>query len=820
MYRHITIGVSAAALAAATASAQSSTDSQMNWQSRNCSTSNWCQIKNGAAFNSTNHENRAQISVSGTGNDAEITQIWNKNSASIFVNGNGNNGWILELGDEHSARLEQNGDGNGAVIDQNDRRNSVTVQQTATANAVGGHTLSGGPKDVNFTKVLQGASGFEQPESARGERNVATSVQNGSALESIIYQYHFANAPADDNEATVMQRGSGSFSVVRQHSRGNKALVHMVEGGTGTSRNASTISQANAGFRGTSTGGFTTGNGLPDESVPFGNPISGNIADVSIAGYQQNSHIIQGGVQNRAIISLSGGGPGNTDKEIAAGRANPATGDALPENRVAGNFVDLRQSGRGVFAEVSTGRDRRISLASTRLNNGAGTGNIAYIDQWQGNAAYAGTTSAIVRRTDPITSREAHRAFVHQRGELDVVNIRQENNTDGTTIQSGSIADVAQMSFASTTSITQFGSNTARVTQGVNRLEVGGSNTTTIKQIDAGDSGTGGNGARNQADVAQYGISNVANVDQNAVNASATIFQKVGSRANLADVDQGTGAALRYFNSASGGSQGIAAGTGTGAAAVNLAASITQSDRGGETSISQDGTNLSAVADQSGTNPAAASNANHILIVQMGSWNGANVLQSGFNQHATIEQQGIGVSTLKHDAKIDQSGDSHSATIRQTATVRPTQSCATTGNCPSAGNANDPAFPNARAAGTLYSAEALIIQRGTLAGGDGNDAAIEQRGNGQFARIDQNGSNNNAGIIQDRGATNAVALITQTGANNDYYIYQSAPGQYLRVVQNGNGNRTTNVVANGGGGASAASMSAAGGTFRGPAPGF
>ena len=820
MYRHIAIGVSAAALAAANASAQTSTDSQMNWQSKSCSSSNRCQIRNDAAFNSTNDRNSAQIDVSGTGNDAEITQIRDRNSASIFVQGNGNNGRILEVGDEHSARLEQNGDANGAVIDQNDQRNSVTVRQTATANAVGGHTFFGGPQDVNFTKVLQGASGFEQPDSARGERNVATLVQNGSALETVIYQYGSAEAPADDNQAAVAQRGNGSFAAVRQHSRGNFALVHMVDGGTGTLRNASTISQANAGFRGTSSGGFATGSGLPDESVPFGNPISGNIADVSIAGYQQNSHVIQDGVQNRAIISVSGGGPGNSDEAIAAGRLNPATGGALPENRVSGNFVDLRQSGRGLFAEVSTGRDRRISLATERLNNGAGTGNIAYIAQSQSNAAFAGTASAIVHRTDPITSGEAHRAFVHQRGELDFVSIRQENVRAGTTIQSGSIADVAQMSFGSTTSITQFGSNTARVTQGVNRLEVGGSNTTTIKQIDAGDSGTGSDGDRNLALIAQYGISNVANVGQSAVNASAVIFQKVGSRANLADVAQGIGAALRYFNSESGGSQGIAAGTGTAAAAVNLSASITQSNRGGETSIYQDGTNLSAVADQSGTNPAASSNANDILIVQMGSWNAADVLQSGFNHQAVIEQQGIGESALRNGARIDQAGDSHSATIRQTSTVRPTQACATASNCPAAGNPNDPAFPNARAAGSRYAAEAVIIQSGTLAGGDGNDAAIEQRGLGQYARIEQDGSNNNAGIIQDRNATNAVAILIQNGNNNSYYINQQSPGQYLRVVQKGNGHFLSYTAGASGGHTSSTSIGAAGGAFRGPAPGF
>jgi hypothetical protein len=811
MVRHITIGVSAAALAAATASAQTSTDSQGNWQSLNCSPSNSCQIKNGKAFNSTNDGNRAQINVSGTGNDVEISQIFDKNSASIVVNGNGNNGRIRQRGEAHSARLEQKGNSNGAVIHQNDRGNSATVQQTSTPGAAAGNTLLGKPSDVNFSLVTQGSYNSAQlPELDIGERNIAISIQNGSALESEIQQRGSETAPADDNRATVTQSGSGSFSTVAQFSRGNVALVYMGEGGreATNSRNYSEIIQSNVAFRGTASGGFVTGQGLPDESVAFGNPMSGNIADVSIVGRQQRSIIEQSGVQNRAMISLSGGRPGDTDDDIAAGRVNPATGGALPEHRGYGNFVNLLQSGRGSSTDVSTGRDRRITLASEWLNDRAGAGNRVYVEQSQQNADFGGSPNAAV-------NSEAHRAFVHQRGTLDSVVSYQRNNKVGSATQSGSIADVAQMSFNSTTSISQTGSNTARVTQGVNRLEIGGNNLTEVNQVDAG-----GADARNNADVAQYGTSNLANVDQDAVNASAVIFQKIGSRANLADVDQGTGAALGYFNSASGGSQQIAAGTGTGAAAVNLTASITQSNRGGKAAIYQDGSNLSAVADQSGTNPAAASNNNSLLIAQMGSWNAADLLQSGFNHQAVIEQQGIGESALRNGARIDQAGDSHSATIRQTATVRPTQSCATASNCPAAGNPNDPAFPNARAAGTRYAAEAVIIQRGTFGGGDGNDAAIEQRGVGQYARIEQYGSNNNAGIIQDRNATNAVAILIQNGNNNSYYINQQSPGQYLRVVQKGNGHFMSYTAGASAGHTSDTSMGDAGGTFRGPKPGF
>lgn len=818
MYRHITIGVSAAALAAGMASAHGSADQQKNWQAQSCSSSNHCQIKNGPAFNSTNDGNWAQIDVSGTGNDAAITQLRDRNSASIVVHGNENDGRSQQVGDDHFARLKQDGDSNNATIAQNDQRNSATIRQTATPGAAAGKTLTGGPDAVNFSVVLQGTVSVEEPDVRRGERNVAISVQNGSALESEIQQRGSEKAPADDNQAAVTQSGNGSFSVVSQFSRGNVALVYMGEGGIGTSRNQSRIVQANAMFRGTASGGFVTGENLEnitDESVPFGNPMSNNIADVSIVGRQQWSLVAQDGVQNRAIVSLSRGGSGNTNDAIAAGQVNPATGGALPRDRPDGNHVELQQTGRGLFAEVSTGRDRRISLASEWLDDRAGTGNYASIRQTQLNAGFGGSSHAVVRNRDSVTNAEAHRAFVYQRGTLDAVTIQQDNNQAGPTPQSGSIADVAQMSFGSRTFIRQEGSNTARVTQGVNRFEIGGGNAIEVRQVDAGDSD-----ARNTVELAQYGTSNIANVRQDSVNAYASVFQVIGSRANRAEVEQGTGAALSYFNGESGGSQGIAAGTGTGAAAINLNASITQSDRGGKASIYQDGTNLSAVARQSGTNPAAASNNNSLVIAQMGSWNAANVLQSGFNHQAVIEQQGIGESALRNGARIDQAGDSHSATIRQTATVRPTQSCATASNCPAAGSPNDPAFPNARVAGSRYAAEAVIIQHGTLGGGDGNDAAIEQRGIGQYARIEQYGSNNNAGIIQDKLATNAVAILIQNGNNNSYYINQKSPGQYLRVVQKGNGHFLSYTAGASGGHTSSASIGAAGGAFRGPPPGF
>jgi hypothetical protein len=51
-----------------------------------------------------------------------------------------------------------------------------------------------------------------------------------------------------------------------------------------------------------------------------------------------------------------------------------------------------------------------------------------------------------------------------------------------------------------------------------------------------------------------------------------------------------------------------------------------------------------------------------------------------------------------------------------------------------------------------------------------------------------------ATILQERPATNATAVIRQTGNNNSYNVLQTAPGQYVVVSQTGNNNVVTNVV--------------------------
>ena len=63
--------------------------------------------------------------------------------------------------------------------------------------------------------------------------------------------------------------------------------------------------------------------------------------------------------------------------------------------------------------------------------------------------------------------------------------------------------------------------------------------------------------------------------------------------------------------------------------------------------------------------------------------------------------------------------------------------------------------------------------------------------------MEQTGANNLADIFQDTGATNATAVIRQSGNGNSYYVVQNQPGQYVTVSQTGAANTVNQVVQRG-----------------------
>lgn len=799
------IGISLTSLAASTALAQrtDTTDASGNRAVVECSAGNSCEVDNRFPGNDRNFGFvSARI---GSGNDLFIQQVGDDNSATITANGTGNVGFTEQTGDDHALAVDQTGDENLTFIIQGDGSNSATVVQVETGGTTGtnpggsGAAASGGgdiaaapgaffaePSGTfdNVSIIAQGSdvltpSGTQDPNFA-GRKNVLSVTQNGSNLFSQIIQAANGGASADNNSATVFQMGGGSDSIIDQQSAGNIARVRLSGGGVNVAasggaaaqnrENQSSITQGNNVLIGGSTAGtFTAGTPTADN-----NPNSNNLADVALTGTQNSSTVDQNGIQNFARVSMLNGGAGAT-----ASGASGLGGEAIAAARPDGNGTTINQTGLNNQVRVSSGG---------RVQDFGGSGNVSRITQ-------GGETSGT-------NFGRNHAAAIFQTGTLDTVTINQQNNNAfGSTVdtngnQSGSVADIAQRTLNSTTTVTQRGTNFARISQGGG---ASGNNTLTVDQTDAGDTPQTTTAvssdifrpttttmvrvaARNEVRVSQAGITNVASVTQNAIAASATVFQRAGSRNNTARVTQNGG-----NNS------------------INLNARIDQSGQGGPGSgadVRQSGTNqfasiTQAAGAQSGTN---ANSSNSATVTQTLDNNLASVTQTGFLHSATVAQTGDGgaasTSTggrdLRNRVSIEQTGDRHFASATQGQGVGPS-------------GADDPAAgPGgaefARGSG-VQSAEIQIIQQGrfsTAAGfANGNSATVDQQGRGQFARIFQNGRGNQGRITQTSTATNAVAVIEQTGNGNSFFITQTQAGQFFRVTQTGNNNGNQTMITSG-----------------------
>jgi hypothetical protein len=417
------------------------------------------------------------------------------------------------------------------------------------------------------------------------------------------------------------------------------------------------------------------------------------------------------------------------------------------------------------------------------------------------------------------------------------------------TTQGNSTAFVSQGSFFSSISLTQNGSNDADLNQGGGRGEretgtpaadgtggQSGNNTLTVNQTDTGQfsGGTGSStpneqpgafdpppsstptppatAARNFVFAGQAGRNNSGTVAQNAVQASATLFQRRGSANLVATINQGTGQGFGTTDpddaTAIGGVDGPIepiAGTGGAAGAVRVTATVNQGGLSGRVDVRQDGSDLTAMVNQNNADfstagrlaanggTVAGTAAPVVLVSQVGTRNNAEVTQNGSNSTATVDQRNTNTGTNTSNVIIGQNGGTGAnggniATARQIGTGTGTGVIATGGQT---GPTGDPAT---RTAGT-FTNEIEIRQTNdatttSATAGGRNSATVEQRGNGQIGRIFQTGSNNEAGILQEMTATNSTAIITQTGRNNTFFITQDQPNSFLRVTQNGNANQT------------------------------
>jgi hypothetical protein len=752
--------------------------------------------ENGIRLLQNGEDNESDIDQEGSYNYAEAFQEGDDNVVEIDQENAGgedagsNYAYVEQVGDDDTARIDQDGDFLSASIEQfaGDDHNA-TINQTGTGNQA---IIAQGDDDY------YGGIGLSF-------NNSATINQNGTDLFSLVGQGadndYYSEAGGSNNLATVNSNpidgaSEGNGAVVLQQDNGNIATVNLFEGGANdiawseivdTDGDVNTSALESGDVLGNFSYSEQQNTIYSQSSTNYGtggdtsSTTTSNSLDVSVRGVQNRSFVQQNGVLNSATVSILGGGTGLSDP-------TGANGEPIESGRIAGNSSTINQTGIRNRAAVSLGglggRANRSTINQTNVVSGSGT---------SGEPGTGGRSAG-------------HTAFVFQRGTIDDVTINQNANsgtvttgtaTSGTVNQSGSWANVSTLSLNSEVQLSQNGTNSATISVGLDADGLGDNNFSEVIQNDAGDelsSSTGEDpifggssstvvGRQNQASVSQAGSNNGIFIEQNAVNSRAVAWQRRGTDDNTLDIEQGTGEAIAFLSGR--GLTSSATTTGTGATGINMFANVTQGNATGNSQgntalVAQDGRDLTANILQIGID-GEDDGANQARIAQTGRRNNGTIDQSGVDLFATIEQLGTSSSAANpHVVTITQRGEDNDARGTQASTV--TRSAA---GSPAAGVAGNSAFPGAHAGGAR-SAEIVIMQEAS-----GNRADAYQAGAGQRAWITQTGDDNVAGITQDVAATNAVAVINQSGDNNNYLITQTQPGQYLYVNQTGNNNSSS-----------------------------
>ncbi len=607
--------------------------------------------------------------------------------------------------------------GNSSTVIQNGNFNTATVFQREL---------------FNLSFIQQVGSSNEAVHQQSGTSNSADTREIGDSLKSAVAQVGTSNA------ATVMQAGASNISTVRQGYILDAA--HPDGEFRATVLNSATVDQngyglaSEIGQRGAST------------SAPAANSNTATVFQRSTtftSSVQQTSRIIQESRGNFAEV-FQFEGDAATPNSIAITQRNSS---ATVATGLSSNWASVAQEGAGHTSTVT--QDGFRSSATVRMQGG-GT---ATTSANQVSITQSGDDLTASYRLRPLTSSGAvgntamvqqsgtnHTTDVYQFGSADSATISQSNGVDTGTYGSGGSARgqifLSQNAVGDSASINQSGDNFADVTQAF-----GSGSSTAITQTDAGElSGARG---RNSVIVSQYGLANGTTVAQNAIAASATTWQQVGSSANALTIGQGTGGTGLISTT---GVTGFAAGP-TGSGSSQLSADVIQAGTRNEATVYQDGTSLTAAVSQYGSGNSAFKNL-------------AFVSQTGFSNSAITHQAtGVGPSSAGDPPSGNSSADN------------------------GGGAADEFYFP-----GGARSAEINILQTNS-----GNVASAYQYGRGQVARIEQSGNNNVAGIRQGSEATNATAVIRQSGDSNTYYVDQVMAGQYILVAQTGVNNVATNV---------------------------
>lgn len=378
-------------------------------------------------------------------------------------------------------------------------------------------------------------------------------------------------------------------------------------------------------------------------------------------------------------------------------------------------------------------------------------------------------------------------------------------------------AEVAQSGSLGNSTISQSGAdNWVRVGQG----STGTNNTATVTQV--GDDVPPA-GVPQTDDPYSYKLSNIADIQQNGNNGTATVNQTGNNRASVSQAyapgsGQVSSITQRSYSLAGGSIENYAA---TGQRGDNVSSEITQDGdlnravtsqmmaTNSDSDISQDGDSNDASVSQTGFDAQSTifqtGNENVALVGQSGSNLTSRVTQSGSEAAATVNQSGSNSdSTITQlsggEVTVNQSGSRGSVS---TVTTEADSRLAPPANTVVVTQTDSGTGPSGQANASTVIQDNVNLGSSVIVGQSHNIAGEEQ--NTSFVRQGRNASNGDVSVSQTGGdnvssytsttATDNDANIVQTGANNNSDVQQDFQngGALANVTQNGTGGAENNV---------------------------
>jgi len=568
-------GISAAALAAGSASAQQTTNTSTFSQFGSNNTANVDNARSGNQYNSSTvvqngTSNVVNVLQVGTFNRSYAEQLGNRNNTRHEQNGNRNNAETRQDSDDHGSTIRQAGDDNLGLVSQRGSVQSSAINQAAANNQARVTQTGAG----NISEVVQESAG-NIAQVLTGEGSVLAPNRSTITQRNTLFDL----GGNSNNSTDVAIVGQGNRSRVTQDGRYNQVQISMLSGGVGGNQanpddpatpydgNRSTLSQVGQSHAaGISIGSRTAGEGKGNQSI------------INQRGSGTRSEVWQRGVNDQSTINQNGTGPtyasGATlqqaqpfasvsQRQFQAVSNVSQSGDNFAEvtqglgsnssvtiDQIDSGDTDVRQSNQALVAQYG---DRNTTEVRQDAMNGSAVvwqqarlvQSSVSIDQGKGSvdaAAFTAPNQPILYANGD--SRDVQ-ANVHQSGAFNATLVRQDGVTLRATVDQGGTGTAANRN---SIRIEQTGSGhsaTARQFEGV-----GPSDSAAPSAGEVGDPFSRAAGVQsaeivilqsnmnNSATVEQFGRGQFARIEQTGQNNIASIAQQAAATNAVAVIRQ------------------------------------------------------------------------------------------------------------------------------------------------------------------------------------------------------------------------------------------------------------------------------------------